>query len=373
MLCAWNAAVSERISALCAAWKRSSFLTRVVSVAFVGIFVAYASNKPPENEQEGRYLCLISSLPEGRSEESAPDPRQGETILTREWNLPDAWEYSMRRQDFANGFVFPYGTNHLACVHVSSQGYLCESRFSTNVIASIGVPAAVVPGLTECSHAYTVSNTYLFSWTNAAVNRDTNTLVSASLELLRNGDIYFWGRTHSPCVRGNKIHKANYRCDSRLRSGYGRFEDNTYSKGVHLGENDGNNRTDNWDYVLSGLELSGADQAFNLEVGCAGRLVNCTFKDMPVAIANAYACTFENCTDGSTYKPFPGGNWFEVTLKNCKFNRFYNTNNWDRCHFVNTQLNGFNRGSSFVVKNSDFTLARLRSAARSGRASRRPS
>ena len=106
-LCAWNCWVSERISELCAAWKRSSFVTRVVSVAFVGILMAYASTKPPENGQEGRYLCLVSSLPEGQSEVSEPDPHRGETILTREWNLPGAWQYSMRRQDFAGGFVFP--------------------------------------------------------------------------------------------------------------------------------------------------------------------------------------------------------------------------------------------------------------------------
>ena len=188
-LCAWNCWVSERISELCAAWKRSSFVTRVVSVAFVGILMAYASTKPPENGQEGRYLCLVSSLPEGQSEVSEPDPHRGETILTREWNLPGAWQYSMRRQDFAGGFVFPYGTNHLACVHVSSQGSVRETRFSTNVIASVGVPLAVVPGLTECSHEYTVSNTYRFVWANAAADRDTNTLVSASIELFRNGDV----------------------------------------------------------------------------------------------------------------------------------------------------------------------------------------
>ena len=188
-LCAWNCWVSERISELCAAWKRSSFVTRVVSVAFVGILMAYASTKPPENGQEGRYLCLVSSLPEGQSEASEPDPHRGETILTREWNLPGAWQYSMRRQDFAGGFVFPYGTNHLACVHVSSQGSVRETRFSTNVIASVGVPLAVVPGLTECSHEYTVSNTYRFVWANAAADRDTNTLVSASIELFRNGDV----------------------------------------------------------------------------------------------------------------------------------------------------------------------------------------
>ena len=168
------------------------------------------------------------------------------------------------------------------------------------------------------------------------------------------GDIYFWGRTHSPCVRNSTINSATYRCDSRLRSGYGRFENNTYLKGVSLGLNEGAKRTDNWDYVLSGLEFDGEENAFTIDVGNAGRIVNCHFKNMAVSIANAYACSFENCKDGSTYRPFPGGHWYEVTVKNCTFTRFWNTNNWDSCHFSNSNLNGF-RSGLFSSRNSDFT------------------
>ena len=82
------------------------------------------------------------------------------------------------------------------------------------------------------------------------------------------GDIYFWGRTHSPCVRGNRVGTATYRCDSRLRSGYGRFDGNEYAKAVHLGVND--NRADSWDYVLAGLDLDGGANPFALDVGPAG-------------------------------------------------------------------------------------------------------
>ena len=165
------------------------------------------------------------------------------------------------------------------------------------------------------------------------------------------GDIYFWGRTHSPCVRGNRVGTATYRCDSRLRSGYGRFDGNEYSKGVHLGVND--NRTDSWDYVLAGLDLDGGENPFVLDVGPAGRVVNCRFRNMGVGIANAYACTFENCTDTSNYLPFPGGRWYEVTVKDCAFNRFRLTNDWERCHFRNSKLNGF-YGGRFTAKDCDF-------------------
>ena len=35
----------------------------------------------------------------------------------------------------------------------------------------------------------TPSNTYRFGWVDAAVNRDTNKLVTAAIELFRNGDV----------------------------------------------------------------------------------------------------------------------------------------------------------------------------------------
>ncbi len=166
------------------------------------------------------------------------------------------------------------------------------------------------------------------------------------------GDIYFWGRTHSPCVRTNFVNNATYRCDSRLNSGYGRFEGNTYAQGVHIGMND--KRTDNWDYVLAGIELDGGENSLVLDVGAAGRLVNCHLRNMAVGVANAYACSFENCRGASNHLPFPGGHWYEVTVKDCAFSRFSRTNDWDRCHFRNSKLNGFN-GGRFSAKGCDFT------------------
>ena len=167
------------------------------------------------------------------------------------------------------------------------------------------------------------------------------------------GDIYLWGRTHSPCVRGNAIGQGTYRCDSRLRSGYGRFDGNTYAKGVNLGLNESKDRTDNWDYVLSGQTFDGGKDSFTVDVGAAGRMVNCTFRNMPVSIANAYACTFENCKDASTYLPFPSGRWSEVIVKDSTFSRFYQSNVWVRCRFENTKLSKF-IGGSLMAKDCSF-------------------
>lgn len=170
-------------------------------------------------------------------------------------------------------------------------------------------------------------------------------------------DVYFWGRTHSPCVRDNAIGEGSYWCDSRLRSGYGRFEGNRYTKTVHLGMNDKSPRLDNWDYVVSGRDFDGEKNSFDVDVGPAGRVVNCKFRNMPVNAANAYACTFENCTDGKMYRSSPAGRWFEVTVKDSSFARFQRTNSWERCHFVNAKLN--NLVSSFDVAKCEFANCAL--------------
>lgn len=172
------------------------------------------------------------------------------------------------------------------------------------------------------------------------------------------GDIYLWGRTHSPCVRDNDVGQGTYRCDSRLRSGYGRFDGNTYAKGVNLGLNESKDRPDSWDYVLSGQTFDGGKDSFTVDVGTAGRMVNCTFRNMPVSIANAYACTFENCKDASTYLPFPGGRWSEVTVKDSTFSRFYQSNVWVRCRFENTKLSKF-VGGSLSAKDCSFVGSSL--------------
>ena len=41
-------------------------------------------------------------------------------------------------------------------------------------------------------------------------------------------------------------------------------------------------------------------------------------------------------------------------MKDCAFNRFCMTNEWERCHFRDSKLNGFNGGTP-VAKNCDFS------------------
>lgn len=167
------------------------------------------------------------------------------------------------------------------------------------------------------------------------------------------GDIHLWGRTHSPCVRGNAVGQGTFYCDSRLRSGYGRFDGNAYAKGVQLGTNEMKERPDDWDQVLSGVEWDGARGPFAVTVGAAGRLVGCTLRNLPVGVANARDCLFENCTDASAYLPFPGGRWVGVTVRDSALSRFHRSYRWERCRFENAKLDRMG-GASLSAKDCVF-------------------
>ena len=104
------------------------------------------------------------------------------------WNVRGAWKDSFWLP-FEDGWVFPWGTNHLSGVEVISCGQVWATPFDTNAIASVGAPFEIVRGLTSFAYELTPSNSYRFVWTDAAINRDTNNLVAAALELFRNGDV----------------------------------------------------------------------------------------------------------------------------------------------------------------------------------------
>lgn len=104
------------------------------------------------------------------------------------WNVRGAWRDSFWLK-FMDGWRFPSGTNHLYGVEAISFGQLWPTPFNTNAVASLGSRVEIVPGLSSFGYELTPSNSYRFAWGNAAINRDTNDLVTASLELFRNGDI----------------------------------------------------------------------------------------------------------------------------------------------------------------------------------------
>lgn len=172
------------------------------------------------------------------------------------------------------------------------------------------------------------------------VNNSILTCAGHNFVLERNRcDVHLWGRTHSPCVRDNDIGQATYFCDSRWRSGYGRFEDNRYSKGVRIATS-GGYMTSGWDFVLSGLDMTDANTNVTVATDLGGRLLSCRIANRSARVANATACVFENCTA----EFIPDGRWYGCSVSGGTFRNFYRTNAYERCTFEGVQLNNFREG-----------------------------
>ena len=157
-------------------WRSLSPLGRIVALSFLTIGILYGgskTNSPPR-------LTMMRPTP---STKMSYAERKAQN-----WNIRGAWKDSFWLK-FTDGWCFPYGTNHLRGVEVISFGELWQTPFDNNPVASLGVPIEIVPTLSSFLYEFTPSNSYRFAWENAAIGRDTNNLVSASLEFFRNGDI----------------------------------------------------------------------------------------------------------------------------------------------------------------------------------------
>lgn len=154
-------------------------------------------------------------------------------------------------------------------------------------------------------------------------------------------DIHFWPRTHSPCVRGNKLGKASFMCESRKVSGYGRFENNTYSRylGVKRPQNVPKN---SWDYAFHDFDMTGpaADDKFKLELTEAARVVNSRFAGRNAAIAKAVGCEFTDLL----VKTLDSGAWTGVVMKGGKIDNTKMTNDFVKCVFDGVEFTNFRGG-----------------------------
>jgi hypothetical protein len=159
-------------------WREIGVLGRVIAVTMVTWLSIYAVDK-------------TNSPPQRLSRPFAPRLRQTQSDAEKfaaNWNARGAWRDSFRFE-FSDGWEFPWGTNHLAGAEIISQGALWPAWNDTNAVADVGMKLAIVPGLTSFSCEETASNSYRFAWTDAAIDRDTNILATAVVELFRNGDI----------------------------------------------------------------------------------------------------------------------------------------------------------------------------------------
>ncbi len=160
------------------------------------------------------------------------------------------------------------------------------------------------------------------------------------------GAIYLWGRTRSPCVRGNSGGKATFKCDSRIRSGYGRFENNQFGC-----MNFGNSPYQEWDYVLAGLVFEGTpDSRPVINAGATGRFVDCTFRACQVNSARLERCRLEDCS--AQY--MEGALWRDVSVSSCTFRNFDKRSTYRDCAFTNTHFANFGKGCDISFEKCRF-------------------
>ena len=183
-------------------WRSLTAFGRVAVCSFllIGVLVGGdktngVNNLPPQMMspmvQQGHGFLLTGLLVNGNLANVMNFVQPQTTFAERKtanWNIRGAWQDSLWL-DFEDAWVFPWGTNHLSGVEVVSYGQVWATPFDTNAVASAGAPFEIVPGLTTFTYEFTPSNSYRFAWADAAINRDTNILVSAALELFRNGDV----------------------------------------------------------------------------------------------------------------------------------------------------------------------------------------
>ena len=107
-------------------------------------------------------------------------------VRAENWWRRGAWE-DVRRVEFPQDWVFPFGEGHLSFADVVSQGSLRRRWTDTNEIASVGTRLALVPFSSTFWHEFTPSNSCRFVWSGALAERGADAPVDAVIELFRDG------------------------------------------------------------------------------------------------------------------------------------------------------------------------------------------
>ncbi len=132
------------------------------------------------------------------------------------------------------------------------------------------------------------------------------------------GHIHLWDRTNSAQVRSNAFTRASFRCGNRNRTMHGRYENNTYRDGLHIGSEN----AAGWDIVISGpIASSRPDGKLDINTGMTGR-----FRDAQFGPLTSHGGNFERCTFDRAH--------FILTFKSQDFHG---------CHFTNSLLQHLNR------------------------------
>ena len=103
------------------------------------------------------------------------------------WWLRGAYEDVFRLD--LDGLLFPLGTNLCDSLWIYTWG-MAGARLgdTSNRVVATGAPMSAVPQVSRFWDAPTTNGSHLLTWENFFLNRDTNTPVSAQLELMPSGD-----------------------------------------------------------------------------------------------------------------------------------------------------------------------------------------
>ena len=214
----WWRIAGERVKALIAGWLALPLFWKIVLPMVFGAFVLHGSVKRGEVVGEGEGGEVFNRVGhvdrvEGREVvgDSCSGRKEGENstlqlqlktttsqiverVEIEDWHRHGVWKYKDAKIEFKHGFLFPFGTNHLSCAVVVSQGRIKSTYFDTEGIVSLGAKVAMFPGESRFAYEYKSSplpgrDSYSFIWENVFVDRVRSLPMNARIELFRNGDI----------------------------------------------------------------------------------------------------------------------------------------------------------------------------------------
>ncbi len=170
----------------------------VVTLMFLGLWVLAmgGSGSYPTRDEKEQNRALQTEIAAKRAAIASlmlagGTPRQQSGYGPMQ-SIP-SWEHGIyedgARIVFPDGWVFPFGSNHLASVEVMPWGAVFPDGFSRSQVAAFGPRLSMVPGVSSFHYGMTSSNSCAFEWSSARDGRINGEPFDGRIELFRNGDV----------------------------------------------------------------------------------------------------------------------------------------------------------------------------------------
>ena len=170
----------------------------VVTLMFLGLWVLAmgGSGSYPTRDEKEQNRALQAEIAAERAAIASlmlagGTPRQQSGYGPMQ-SIP-SWEHGIyedgARIVFPDGWVYPFGSNHLASVEVMPWGAVFPDGFSRSQVAAFGPRLSMVPGVSSFHYGMTSSNSCAFEWSSARDGRINGEPFDGRIELFRNGDV----------------------------------------------------------------------------------------------------------------------------------------------------------------------------------------